>query len=422
MADVVALAEVRLWRHRVGAVAASDDGAVTFEYSPDFARLGLEISPIHLPLARAGPVTFPELARVEAFGGLPGVLADSLPDRFGNAVIKRYFESRGESDKALSPVQKLLYLGRRGMGALEYHPAIRIRATQAEQEALDVAQLVAEARRVVEGRADVAVPHIMRVGASAGGARPKAVILWNRASNEVRSDFAEPRPGDEPWIIKFDGVGELGASDPEPQPYNRIEYAYERMAHTAGIAVPETELLHERRLAHFLTRRFDRVDGARVHVHTLGGMHHADYDQPGLFSYEQYLRTVLRLGLGYGALEEAYRRAAFNVAASNRDDHVKNVAFLMDEAGTWSLAPAYDLTYARGRGYTRAHQLTLGGKREGITREDLRRLGGEMGIRHDGAHALARVSDALGTWEAEARAAGVPREHVARIAKDLMRG
>ena len=424
MADVVAVAEVRLWGRLVGAVAEDADRVVTFEYDPAFTRSGLEISPIHLPLSRPGPVTFPELARVEAFDGLPGVLADSLPDRFGNAVIRRYFEGRGEPDKALSPVQKLLYLGARGMGALEFRPAIRVRATKAEQEALDVAGLVAEARRLVEGRADVAVPHIMRIGASAGGARPKAVILWNRTSNEVRSDFAQPRAGDEHWIIKFDGVGELGAPDPEPQPFNRIEYAYSRMARAAGLAVPETRLLEERRLAHFLTRRFDRAGTAttaRLHMHTLGGMHHVDYNQPGLFSYEQYLRTALRLDLGYPALEEAYRRAVFNVAACNQDDHVKNLAFLMDETGRWALAPAYDLTHARGHGFTRSHQMSVGGKRGGITREDLLRLGGEMGIKRDGAGVIAQVTGALRTWEAEARAAGVGARYAAHIAADLTR-
>ncbi len=421
MPEVAALAEVWLWDHLVGAVAEATDGVVTFEYSPAFARLGLEISPLVLPTARAGPVSFPELARLEAFEGLPGVLADSLPDRFGNAVIRTYFADRGEPERALSPVQKLLYLGARGMGALEYRPPLRVRRTRAEEEAVAVAELVAEARRIVGGRVDVAVPHIMRIGASAGGARPKAVILWNRAGREVRSDFASPRPGDEHWIIKFDGVGELGAPDPTPQPYNRIEYAYARMARAAGLDVAASELLHERRLAHLLVRRFDRVDGGRVHAHTLGGMQHADYNRPGLFSYEGYLRTVLQLNLGYPALEEAYRRAVFNVAAVNQDDHVKNLSFLMDRTGRWTLSPAYDLTYAKGRGFTRAHQMTVGGKRAGITRQDLLRLGAAMGIRRDGADVLARVAAALGTWEREAHGAGVPAPHVRRIAAELLR-
>lgn len=421
MPELAALAEVWLWGHLVGAVAEEASGTVTFEYSPAFARQGLEVSPILLPLSRHGPVTFPELARLEAFDGLPGVLADSLPDRFGNAVIRKYFTERGEPAKALSPVQKLLYLGPRGMGALEYRPALAHRRTRAEEEAIAVAELVREARRIVGGRVDVAVPHIMRIGASAGGARPKAVILWNRALGEVRSDFAAPRPGDEHWIVKFDGVGELGAPDPAPQPYNRIEFAYGRMARAAGLEVAESELLHERRLAHLLVRRFDRVGGRRIHAHTLGGMQHVDFNQPGLFSYEGYLRTVLLLNLGHPALEEAYRRAVFNVAAVNQDDHVKNLSFLMDESGRWSLSPAYDLTFAKGRGFTRAHQMTLGGKRAGITRKDLLRLGAAMGIRRDGADVLAQVQAALGTWEAEARAAGVGTPHVRRIAKELLR-
>ncbi len=417
MAEGIALAEVWLWDRMVGAVAEEASGVITFEYDPGFVHQGLEISPIMLPLARRGPVTFPELARLEAFGGLPGVLADALPDRFGNAVINSYFAARGEAERGLSPVQKLLYVGSRAMGALEFRPAIRVPPTAAEKESLEVARLVAQARRVVEGRTDVAVPEIMRVGASAGGARPKALILWNPASREVRSAFARRHSGDEHWIIKFDGVGELEAPDPKPQPYNRVEYAYAAIARSAGLDVPEAFLLEERRLAHFMVRRFDRAGDRRLHMHTLGGMQHADYNQPGVYSYEQYLRTVLALRLGYPALEEAYRRAAFNVAMVNQDDHVKNVAFLMDQGGTWSLAPAYDLTFAKGGGFTRRHQMSLRGKTEDIRREDLLALGGDFGIRRDGAGVLERILEARGEWPRRAREAGVPgdlSDHIAR--------
>ena len=419
MAEPIALAEVWLWDGLVGAVAEDTSGVITFEYSPDFARQGLEISPFKLPLSRVGPITFPELARVEAFGGLPGVLADGLPDRFGNAVIQQYFSNRGEASRALSPVQKLLYVGKRAMGALEFRPAIRLRPSPAEQESLDVARLVAEARQVVEGTTDVAVPEIMRVGASAGGARPKALILWNRAQRTVRSGFAAPRAGDEPWIIKFDGVGDLDAPDPKPQPYNRVEYAYSSIARAAGLDVPETFLLRERRLAHFMVRRFDRVGKARLHLHTLGGMQHADYNQPGLFSYEQYLRTVLALNLGYPAVEEAFRRAVFNVALVNQDDHVKNFAFLMDRTGAWALSPAYDLTYAKGAGFTRTHQLTLGGRSGGFTRTDLLTLGNEMGIKHDGARVIEQVVEARAGWKRHAGEAAVPADLVTRIAAEF---
>ena len=421
MADVVALAEVRLWGRLAAAVAEDADGTITFEYDPAFARSGLEISPIMLPLSTVGPRTFPELQRVASFGGLPGVLADALPDRFGNAVIQRYFAERGRPEAAFSPVQKLLYLGERGMGALEFRPALPQPKRRAEQEPIEVAALVEQARRVVEGSEDVAVPEIMRIGASAGGQRPKAIVLWNRDRGEVRSSFAKPGDGDEHWIIKFDGVGELEAPDPEPRPFNRIEYAYSRMARAAGINMPQTHLLKERRLAHFMSKRFDR-QGARVlHLHSLGGMQHVDYDVPGLFSYEQYLRTVLALNLGYPQLEEAYRRAVFNIIAVNQDDHVKNLSFLMDEQGRWSLSPAYDVTYARGQGYTRRHQMTLGGKREKFTRDDLLALGAEFGIRKDGREVIAHCGDALGSWSKEAKEAGVPADVIGTIGKTLRR-
>jgi serine/threonine-protein kinase HipA len=415
VAEIRALAAVHLWGHFAGGVAESDDGVVTFEYDPEFARTGLEISPLKLPLAVRGPVTFPELARIASFQGLPGVLADALPDRFGNAVIRAYFEQRGRPEAALSPVQRLLYIGGRAMGALEFRPPTGV-SRAAERESLEVADLVAQARRIVEGSTDVAVPEIMRVGASAGGLRPKAVILWNRAAGVVRSAFAPPRPGDEPWIVKFDGVGEPDAPDPMPRPFGRIEYAYAVMARAAGLDVPETHLLRERRLAHFMVRRFDRTpDHGRLHLHTLGGMQHADYDAPGTFSYEQLLRTVLALGLGYPALEEAFRRMVFNVAAVNQDDHVKNVAFLMTPEGRWSLAPAYDLTFARGHGFTRYHQMTIAGTREGITRADLLAVGARFSIRKDGAEVIERVASALDRWPAAAREAGVPKKLVSEI-------
>ncbi len=417
MAAEPVVAEVRLWERRVGAVAEDGSGQVIFEYDPAFARAGWEISPRHLPLSRVGPSVFPELARLEAFQGLPGVLADALPDRFGNAVIKAYFERLGRPDAALSPVQRLLYVGRRAMGALEFEPPADLPATPATEQALELQRLVREARRVVEGRRDVALPEIMQLGASAGGARPKAVILWNRATDEVRSGFATPRPGDEPWVIKFDGVGELEHPNPRSQPYNRIEYAYNAMARAAGLETTETQLLTERRLAHFLSRRFDRTAAGRIHLHTLGGLEHADYNAPQTYSYEQYLRVCLELGLPPAALEEAYRRAVFNVVAVNQDDHVKNFAFLMDRDGAWRLAPAYDLTFARGSGFTRAHQLTLRGKADGFTRADLLALGAAIGLRRDGAGVLERVGDAVRRWPELANQAGVPAERIAAIGR-----
>ena len=415
MADQVVVARVLLWGRQVGAVAEDTRGEVVFEYDPAFARGGLEISPRHLPLAHRGPITFPTLRRLDAFQGLPGVLADALPDRFGNAVIAAYFARQGRPADALSPLQRLLYVGHRAMGALEFEPALDLGPLPAAEEALEVARLVEEARRVIEGDARVAIPEIMQIGASAGGARAKAVILWNRKTNRVRSGFARPEAGDEPWIIKFDGVGEAGQPDPSPRPYNRIEYAYVHMARAAGLDTGDVALLKERRLTHFLTRRFDRDGPRRLHLHSLGGLDHADFNAPGGYSYEQYLRVCLELGLPPAAIDEAFRRTVFNLAAVNQDDHVKNFAFLMDQAGAWRLSPAYDLTFARGQGFTRTHQLTLGGKVDDFTRGNLLALGARLGLRQDGGSIIDRVLDAVGDWPRFARSARVPKERTVAI-------
>lgn len=414
MAETAVWAEVRIWDLLVGAVAETEDGEVTFEYDPDFRRHGLELSPLILPLSTEGPITFPELRRIEAFEGLPGVLADALPDRFGNAVIKKYFSDRGRPNDAMRPVQKLLYIGERAMGALEFHPPMRVQRA-AERESLEIADLVEQARVVIEGRPEVSIPEMMRVGASAGGARAKALILWNRAAEKVRSGFAVPRHGDEHWIIKFDGVGELGEPDSTPKPFNRIEFVYSRIARDVGITMPETQLLEERGHGHLLVKRFDRSEGQRLHLHSLGGLHHIDYNSPGLFSYEQLLRTIFALGLDYRAMEEAYRRSVFNIIAVNQDDHVKNVCFLMDKQGTWQLSPAYDLTFARGTGYTRHHQMTLNDKRDDFTRKDLLKLGRAFSIKRDGKDVIDDVVEAMSSWEDYATEAKVPAAKIKSI-------
>lgn len=416
MVESACLAEVLLWGRRVAGAVETDDGQVVFEYDPKFRRSGLEISPRHLPLTVEGPLTFPELSRLEAFEGLPGVLADSLPDRFGNAIIEKYFAERGRTGERLGPVQKLLYIGSRGMGALEYRPAEKIPRRQREDDALEAASLVEAARRVVEGDTEVAIPEIMRLGSSAGGARAKAIILWNPEAEQVRSAFAPRQPGDEEWLIKFDGVGEIGNPDPKPRAFNRIEYAYSRMAVAAGIEMAETRLMEERSFAHFMTRRFDRTDsGGRLHYHSLGGMEHIDYNVPGLYSYEQYFRLVLSLGLGYPALEQAFRRACFNLLAVNQDDHVKNFSFLMDDTGRWRLSPAYDLTFVRGRNFTRDHQLSLGGKRNGFTRGDLIESGAKFDLRFDGRNIIDEIAGSLHRWPEFAREAGVSDDTTKKI-------
>jgi serine/threonine-protein kinase HipA len=407
-------ARVELWGQTVGAVAEEPSGQVVFQYDPVFRRSGLEISPRHLPLSLGAPVSFPELRPLEAFMGLPGVLADGLPDRFGSAVIRQYFTREGVPERASRPIQRLLYVGRRAMGALQFLPPLDL--GPATEEILGLTRLVHEARMVVEGKVEVAVPEMMRLGTSAGGARPKALVLWNRETREVRSGFAPPREGDEPWMLKFDGVGELTAPNPTPQPYNRIEYAYSLMARAAGITTAEVVLLPDRRLRHLLARRFDRDGGGRLHYHSLGGLDHADYHAPGTYSYEQYFLVCRELGLSPAELDEAFRRVVFNIAAVNQDDHVKNFGFLMDREGRWSLAPAFDLTFARRAGFTRRHQMTLNSKMDGFTRSDLLAVGRSLGVKKDGALVIQQVLDALGDWPRFGKEAGVPIARVREIA------
>jgi serine/threonine-protein kinase HipA len=292
---------------------------------------------------------------------------------------------------------------------------------------LEIAELVAQALSIVEGKTDVAVPEIIRVGGSAGGMRPKALVLWNPETDKIRSGHAVPELGDEYWLLKFDGVhpaGSLGEegefrTDQAPLPYMRMEHAYSELARRAGLNVVETRLLKERRYAHLLVRRYDRVNGQRVHQHTLGGLQHVDYNQAGAYSYEGYLRTVLELGLGYEQLEEAYRRVVFNVAAVNQDDHVKNLSFLMDSDGSWRLSPAYDLTFSRGQGWTRGHQMSVNGKRSDIERSDLAAVGKKYGIKRSGEEVIDQVASALGDWEPVAAQAGVPNENVKAIREQL---
>ena len=412
---------VRIWGRDVGMLREAASGRITFEYAPAFRASGLDISPIHLPAGRQGPVSFPELARKPAFLGLPGVFADALPDQFGNAVIRRYFEERGRPGDAMSPLQRLLYIGDRAMGALEFHPPAD--PDRGTEEALAVRDLVDQARRIVEGDVSVAVPEIMQVGGSAGGARPKALILWDRGANRVRSGFARPEPAEESWLIKFDGVTADAAGRGmrharRPGPWGRIEYTYSRMARRAGIDMPDTHLLHDGGLAHFMVRRFDRVfdedAGAfrRLHFHSLGGLQHIDFNDQYVFSYEGYFDTIRAIGLGQSSVDEAYRRMVFSVATVNFDDHVKNFGFLMDSAGRWHLAPAYDVTYAENDAWTRQHQMSVRGKFRGITRRDLLEVGEMFDVPDGGREIIAAVEEAVRSWRELARAADVPGEMV----------
>ena len=405
------IAEVRLWGRRIGAVSLEEGREVAaFEYDPEFVRSGIELSPLVMPLS--GQVyRFPALPR-GTFHGLPGLLADSLPDKFGNALIDAWLATRGRTPESFNAVERLCYTGTRGMGALEFVPSLGPKSGKAAK--IEVGALVRLAAEVLTHRGDLqghfhsegkekALRDILRVGTSAGGARAKAVIAWNRETNEVRSGQIEAGDGFEYWLLKFDGVaGNRDKELEDPRGYGAIEYAYHLMAKAAGIAMSECRLMEENGRHHFMTRRFDRhAGGGKLHMQSLGGLAHFDFNQPGAHSYEQALLMIRQLKLPMAAVEEQFRRMVFNVVARNQDDHVKNIAFLMNKQGEWSLAPAFDMTYSYNPSgsWTGTHQMTLNGKRDGFGRGDFE-AGAKSALMKRGRAAaiMGEVLEAVKQW------------------------
>jgi len=401
-----------------------------FEYTPKFVRSGVELAPLMMPL-RTGPYQFANLH--ESFGGLPGLLADSLPDTYGNALINDWLRQQGRSPADFSPVERLCYIGNRGMGALEFRPSLRERNSKSER--LGVDKLVALASAALARREGLAVGlgseeelnEILRVGTSAGGARAKAVVALNPQTGEVRSGQASAPAGFEHWLMKFDGVTAAFDGVRDPQGYGRIEYAYHLMARWAGITMSECRLFEEGGRAHFMTRRFDRPDGGgKRHFASLFGLAHLAYAAPGAHghAYEDFFAVIEKLGLAPAAKLEAFRRMVFNVLGCNRDDHTKNFGFLLTEDGRWELAPAYDVCYAHnpepGK-WTATQQMSVAGKREGITRADFIATGRACGVATVPKlnAVIDQVAAALGQWETCAAEAGVPAGNTARIARAL---
>jgi serine/threonine-protein kinase HipA len=415
------IAEVRLWGRTIGAVVLADGRDVAaFEYDAAFARSGIEIAPLTMPLSRRVH-TFPELSRT-TFYGLPGLLADSLPDKFGNALINAWLATQGRQPDSFNAVERLCYTGQRGMGALEFVPAIGPRARQANRIQID--RLVELASDVLTHRNDLrvsfadetreqALTDILRVGTSAGGARAKAVIAWNPASNEVRSGQLPAGEGFEYWLLKFDGVsGNRDKELEDPQGYGVIEYAYSGMARDCGIDISECRLFEENGRRHFMTRRFDRLAGGdKLHMQSLCALAHYDFNMAGAYSYEQALLVMRQLGLPMRAIEEQFRRMVFNIVARNQDDHVKNIAFLMDKSGAWSLSPAFDVTYSfnPSGAWTASHQMTLNGKRDDFTLDDFNACARTASMKRGRAAAIVgEVQDVVSRWKAYAEAADVP--------------
>jgi serine/threonine-protein kinase HipA len=376
------IAEVILWGRTIGAVSLGEGRLITdFEYHPAFVDSGIQIAPLTMPLSHQ-VYAFPELSTV-SFQGLPGLLADSLPDRYGHALINAWLATQGRTPESFNAVERLCYTGKRGMGALEFQPAIGPKARKASRIQID--KLVELASEILTRRENLkvsfatpkneqALKEILKVGTSAGGARAKAVIAWNPETNEVRSGQIPADNGFEHWILKFDGVkGNKDKELEDPKGYGAIEYAYYHMAADAGITMEECRLFEENGRRHFMTRRFDRLEnGEKRHMQSLCAMAHFDFNMAGAYAYEQALLVIRQLGLPMQAVEEQFRRMVFNVIARNQDDHVKNIAFLMDKSGNWSLSPAFDLTYSfnpLGR-WTGRHQMTINGKRDNFIMDD----------------------------------------------------
>lgn len=423
------VAEVMLWGRVIGAVSWDENtGLANFEYDPAFQGSGIEIAPLTMPLSDQ-IYRFPALPR-ETFHGLPGLLADSLPDDFGNALIDAWLAKEGRDAGSFNPVERLCYTGNRGMGAVEYTPSQG--PSQTDGAPVDVSALVELASEILTRRNNLqgsfvpiereeSLQNILRVGTSAGGARAKAIIAWNRNTNEVRSGQIDAGSGFSYWLLKFDGVsGNRDKELDDPAGYGLIEYAYYKMALAAGIDMKECTILEENGRSHFMTRRFDRTDrGRKIHMQSFGAMEHFDYRKPGAYSYEQALRTIRKLDMPMESVEEQFRRMAFNILARNQDDHVKNIAYLMSQSGRWSLSPAFDVTYAYNPDgdWTRTHQMSLNGKRDGFELGDFRACAENASMKRGRAEAiLEQVHDAVLGWTSFAHEAGVPETDADRIA------
>lgn len=426
----VEVAEVQLWGTRVGAVRWDPDrGLGNYEYDPAFLRSGIELAPLTMPLG-PGIRSFPALSR-ETFKGLPGMLADSLPDKFGTALIDAWLVRQGRPVDDFNPVERLCYVGSRGLGALEFAPAIA--DTGDDDAPLDVAELVSLAQKAIAPNAQLRLRNgdpgvddltkIIRVGTSAGGARAKAVIAWDEATNEIRSGQLDQPSSFTHWLIKFDGVdGNRDKELADPQGFGRVEFAYSQMARAAGVRMPETRLLEESGRAHFMTRRFDRTPLGRLHQQSLTAVAHADFNLAGGYSYEQALRVMRQIGLPHPDLVEQVRRAFFNVVARNQDDHTKNISFLMDRGGRWSLSPAYDVTYSYNPvgAWTSAHQMTINGKRDGFARSDLVALGVAADLSPlESLELLDQVVGVVSQWRTFAAEAHVSVELAETVFKNL---
>ncbi len=419
---------VKMWGTTVGYLHQDDNGMVGFQYDEEFLQSNIEISPVKMPLSTV-TYTFPALPE-QTFHGLPGMVADSLPDKFGNIVINRYLESQGRTADSLSVIEKLCYTGKRGMGALEYEPSQEL-TTMNETVDLDAltklaSEILSEKEQIHIEKNDNLMAQLMECGSSVGGARAKTLIAWNPETNDIRSGQINAGKGYEYWLLKFDNIKNNKDKDSRPDDgeYTKVEYAYYLMALDAGIEMSECRLYKENGSAHFMTKRFDRkgVKGEKLHMQSLCALAHMDFNSPRIYSYEEAFSVMKQLKLPYSDFVQLFRRMVFNEYAKNYDDHTKNISFLMDKKGVWSLSPAYDITfsYRKDSIWVSAHQMLINGKSDNITKEDLLKVSEKANIKKsDAVKIIEQVISSVSKWEQFAEKSGMSEYNIKRI-KDFL--
>lgn len=408
---MIQTAYVNIWNQRVGAVAWDDEnGTASFEYEPEFVQTGLELSPIMMPAEASRNFRFVDHRNTSTFKGLPGLLADVLPDKYGNTLINQWLVKNNRPANSINPVETLCFIGQRAMGALEFEPAMP--KVKGQSIRLEMSELIDVTSKILSGRQEFltnlqpeqekALQAILKIGTSAGGARAKALIAFNKETQEIRSGQANVPRGFEHYLVKFDGIedDQFGTS----KGFGRVEMAYYKMALDAGIEMMESELLEENGRAHFMTKRFDRLNGAgKVHVQSFCALRHYDFNDISLYSYEDLFETMRLLVLPYPQAEQLYKRMVFNVIAKNCDDHTKNFAFTMDQSGEWSLSPAFDVCYAYrpSSSWVSQHCLSVNGKRKNIEKADLLEVARKMNIKRANA-IIDQIDQVIVRWAAYA--------------------
>ena len=413
---------VKMWGTTVGYLHQEKNGIIGFQYNKDFINSGIEISPVKMPLSTT-TYFFPALPE-ETFHGLPGLVADSLPDKFGTVVINKYLENQGRTADSLSVIEKLCYTGKRGMGALEYEPAKELsdKNSFVDIDALTrlAADILSEKENLHIEQNDSMMSQLMECSSSVGGARAKTLIAWNEATNDIRSGQIDAGKGYDYWLLKFDNIKNNKDKDitPDENEYTRIEYAYYLMAKKTGIRMSDCRLYEEKGNAHFMTKRFDRNNNEKLHMQSLCAIAHMDFNSPRIYSYEDAFSVLRKLQLPYGDAVELFRRMTFNEYAKNYDDHTKNISFLMNKKGEWSLSPAYDVTFAYKRDsiWVNSHQMLINGKADNITDTDLFAVAKKTGIKKsDAAECIENVKKAVSMWENYAAQSGLSQKNTMKI-------